>query len=87
MPKVELYGSAQLLAGRRSLDVAGETLGEMLGNLAAQVPALVGTVLEADGRLTPAYTVNLNGLRFVRQMCEPVSATDEVLILSSLSGG
>jgi molybdopterin converting factor small subunit len=87
MPKVELYGSAQLLAGRRSLDVAGETLGEMLGNLAAQVPALVGTVLEADGRLTPAYTVNLNGLRFVRQLHEPVSATDEVLILSSLSGG
>ena len=87
MPKVELYGSAQLLAGRRSLDIPGDTLGDTLRNLAAEVPALIGTVLEPDGQLTPAYIVNLNGLRFVRRLQEPVTASDEVLILSSLSGG
>lgn len=87
MPKVELFGSAQLLAGRRALEVSGRTLGETLRNLAAEVPALVGTVLEADGRLTPAYTVNLNGRRFLRELNEPIASTDEVLLLSSLSGG
>jgi molybdopterin converting factor small subunit len=87
VPKVELFGSAQLLAGRRALEVAGDTLGALLRNLAADVPALVGTVLEVDGGLTPAYTVNVNGLRFVRRLDERLEPSDEVLILSSLSGG
>ena len=84
---MELFGSAQLLAGRRTLEVAGDTLGDMLRNLAAEVPALIGTVLEPDGALTPAYIANLNGRRFVRQLREPIGPSDEVLILSSLSGG
>ena len=87
MARVELFGSAQLLAGRRALDIAGETLGEVLRNLVREAPPLVGTVLDAEGALTPAYTANLNGRRFVRRLDEPVTPTDEVLILSSLSGG
>lgn len=87
MPTIELYAQARLLAGRREVAVTGATLGEALRQLAAAHPALVGTVLEADGELTPAFTANVNGRRFSRDPDEPLDGSDEVLIISSLSGG
>ena len=80
-------GQAQILAGRRLVEVPGATLGEVLANLAVVVPALVGHVVEADGQLTRAYMANLNGMRFLLRMDEGIKAADAVLILSSLSGG
>ncbi|HEY8695039.1 MAG TPA: MoaD/ThiS family protein [Chloroflexota bacterium] len=87
MPTVELYGQARLLAGVRSLIVPGNTIGQTLRALARLHPKLVGAVLQEDGQLTPAYAVNLNGLRFCSDLDEPISENDELLVISSLAGG
>jgi molybdopterin converting factor small subunit len=87
VPTVELYGQARLLAGAHSFLVPGSTVGDVLRGLAVMHPELVGAVLAGDGQLTPAYTVNLNGLRFCTDGAEPVDDADELLIISSLSGG
>jgi len=55
--------------------------------LARLHPKLVGAVLQEDGQLTPAYAVNLNGLRFCSDLYEPISEKDELLVISSLAGG
>ena len=87
MPRIELFGPARLLAGRRYADVPGHTARQMLRQLAAACPELVGQVLQADGRPTPAYTLNINGTRFTTNVDEPLIEGDELLLLSSLSGG
>lgn len=87
MPTVELYGQARLLAGVRSLVVEGHTLGAALRALARQRPELVGRVVERDGTPTPAYAVNLNGLRFCADPDQTLDDADELLIISSLAGG
>jgi molybdopterin converting factor small subunit len=87
VPTVELYGQARLLAGVRSVQVPDETIGQALRTLAGLHPQLVGSVLDENGRPTPAYAVNLNGLRFCSNLAEPVSEADELLLISSLAGG
>ena len=84
---MELYGQARLLAGARSLIVESKTLGEALRALMDVHPELIGPVLQEDGQLTPAYMANLNGLHFCSDPAEPLSSSDEVLIISSLAGG
>jgi molybdopterin converting factor small subunit len=87
VPTVELYGQARLLAGTRSVAVEALSLGEALRRLGRLHPELVGPVLEPAGGLTPAYTANLNGLRFCHDPDQPLADSDEILIISSLSGG
>ncbi|MFI5269602.1 MAG: molybdopterin synthase sulfur carrier subunit [Chloroflexota bacterium] len=87
MPVVELYGRARLLAGVRSVRVPGETIGQALHSLARLHPELVGPVLDEAGGLTTAYALNLNGLRFCSDLAEPIRGDDQLLLISSLSGG
>lgn len=87
MPTVELYGQARLLAGVRSVSVPGNTIGQALQTLLELHPKLGGAVLEASGQPTPAYALNLNGLRFCADLGEPISDADELLLISSLAGG
>ena len=84
---VELFGRARILAGQAVLEVPGSSLTDVLATLADLHPELVGPVLEANGGLTPAYTINLNGTRFVRAPDTPLAEADHVLVISSLSGG
>ena len=60
---------------------------QVLRELAGKYPRLVGPVLEADGRPTAAYILNLNGARFLSDLDEPLQSADELLLMSSLSGG
>ena len=87
MPTIELFGNARLIAGTRSVPVSPGTVGQALTELAQAHPNLVGSVLQADGTLTLAYALNLNGLRFVHDPDEPLTDSDELLIISRLSGG
>ena len=87
MPTVELFGQARLLAGASTARVPGETIGQALQALAKLHPQLVGAVLNADGQPTSAYAINVNGLRFCSNLHQPVSEGDELLLISSLSGG
>jgi molybdopterin converting factor small subunit len=87
VPTIELYGQARLLARTRTVEIVAGTLGDALVELGRRHPELVGPVIEADGRTTPAYAVNINGRRFCSEPNEPVQDGDELLIISSLSGG
>jgi molybdopterin converting factor small subunit len=82
---VEFFGVPRERAGVSELEVHAETLGQLLGALAARVPAL-SEIIEAD-RLHPAFVASVNGDRFVTDPGTPLRADDCVLILSADAGG
>jgi molybdopterin converting factor small subunit len=82
---VEFLGVPRQRAGVSQLEVQANTLGQLLGTLAAQIPSL-GELIAVD-RLNSAFVANLNGDRFVSDPSTPLAEKDCVLILSADAGG
>jgi len=82
---VEFLGVSRQRAGVAKLEVQAETLGQLLGTLAAQIPSL-GEIIAVD-RLHSAFVVNLNGDSFVSDPATRLCHNDCVLILSADAGG
>jgi molybdopterin converting factor small subunit len=83
--QVEFLGIPRERAGVSTLEVHATTLGQLLGRLAEDLPALAELI--ADDRLHPALAANLNGDRFVSDPETPLAEKDCVLILSADAGG
>ncbi len=85
--EVELFGVPRMLAGRRSLLVAGGTLGEVAASLRSVCPVLGGRVLDAEsGWLLGGYTFVVDE-RFTRDASCPLTPEASVLLVSSVAGG
>ena len=82
---VEFFGIPRERAGISRLEVQADTLGQLLGALATEIPSL-GNLIGLD-RLDPVWVANLNGDRFVSDMATPLRENDFVLILSADAGG
>ena len=82
---VEFLGVPRERAGLAELDVQADTLGRLLGTLAAQMPALA-ELITVD-RLHPSVVASLNGDRFISDPGTPLGDDDCVLILSADAGG
>ena len=82
---VEFLGVPRERAGIAELDVQADTLGRLLGTLAAQMPALAELI--AVDRLHPSLVASLNGDRFISDPATPLGDDDCVLILSADAGG
>jgi molybdopterin converting factor small subunit len=82
---VEFFGVPRERAGMSGLEVQAETLGQLLGTLAAQIPTL-GKLIGGN-RLHPSFVANLNGDQFVSDPGTPLAQNDCVLILSADAGG
>jgi molybdopterin converting factor small subunit len=82
---VEFFGVPRQRAGISELEVKADTLGQLLGTLAAHIPSLAELI--AVDRLHSAIVANLNGDRFVNDPGTPLAEDDRVLILSADAGG
>jgi len=82
---VEFLGVSRERAGIAELDVQADTLGRLLGTLAARMPALAELI--AVDRLHPSLVASLNGDRFISDPGTPLGDDDCVLILSADAGG
>ena len=82
---VEFLGVPRQRAGISELEVDANTLGQLLGTLAAQIPTL-GELISVD-RLHPSFVANLNGDRFVSDPETLLGKDDCLLILSADAGG
>ena len=83
--QVEFLGIPRERAGVSTLEVHATSLGQLLGQLAADIPALAELI--TDDRLHPALAANLNGDRFVSDPQTPLDEHDCLLILSADAGG
>ncbi len=85
--EVELFGVPRLLAGRRTLRVAGRTLAEVAADLGRRCPALHGKVIDREtGWLLSGYTFVVDE-RFTRDAARPLTTSSSVLLVSSVAGG
>ena len=82
---VEFFGVPRERAGVSQVEVQADTLGQLLGTLAARFPSF-GQLMNAN-QLHPAFAANLNGDRFVSDPGTPLGKNDCVLILSADAGG
>ena len=89
--RVELFGSARIISGRREVEIAvggGSSSAELVEALGEACPELVGQVIAEDGRrLQESYVFNLNGITFVGDDPVRLTSGDTVLLFSSQSGG
>jgi molybdopterin converting factor small subunit len=82
---VEFLGVPRQRAGISELEVQANTLGQLLGALATQIPPL-GEFIAVD-RLHSSFIANLNGAQFISDPATPLAPEDSVLILSADAGG
>jgi molybdopterin-guanine dinucleotide biosynthesis protein A len=88
---VELLGAARFLAHTREVSLrlpAGATFSQVYAALAAELPVLVGKVIDPDrARLIDGFACNVNGLDFIRTPTATVNQGDNIVILSADAGG
>jgi molybdopterin converting factor small subunit len=82
---VEFFGVPRERAGMSRLEIQADTLGQLLGKLATQIPSL--DKLIGLNKLHPAFVANLNGDQFISDPGTPLAKDDCVLILSADAGG
>ena len=82
---VEFLGVSRERAGVDELDIQADTLGQLVGTLAARMPGLA-ELINVD-RLHPSLAASLNGDRFISEPSTPLANEDRVLILSADVGG
>jgi molybdopterin converting factor small subunit len=82
---VEFLGVPRDRAGCDEMDVEADTLGRLLGTLAARMPGLAELIVV--DRLHPSLAASLNGDRFISDPETPLGDDDRVLILSADAGG
>lgn len=75
--------------GAAAVDLEGESVGELLRDLAARFPATRGTLLDEGSRLQPHLVVILNDRVLERgtEMGAPLRAGDRVRLFTAASGG
>ncbi len=79
-----------LTRGRKSFQVRGDRLAAVLSDLEGQVPGLGGKLVDAEGRIHPAYQIIL--IRGTTQeLCHdprgPIQDGDELVIVPVITGG
>ncbi|MGP0068856.1 MAG: ubiquitin-like small modifier protein 1 [Isosphaeraceae bacterium] len=74
--------------GLDRVEASGTTVGEILGHLASQHPALRQRLFDGEElrRFVNVY-VNNEDIRYLDDLATPVAETDEVSIIPAVAGG
>lgn len=83
---VELFGLARDRAGVAKTTCVGQSLGDVLVDLARRFPQLGETCI-AGRTLKPGFTANLGGQRFVTDHATLLAEGDTVLLMHLDAGG
>ncbi|MFI5200198.1 MAG: ubiquitin-like small modifier protein 1 [Candidatus Limnocylindrales bacterium] len=75
--------------GNKQVEVAGDTVGQLIDTLITTHPALASQIRTADGDLNRFINVYLNGqdIRYLGGEATAVLPTDEVRLLPAMAGG
>ena len=83
--EVRLRAPLSELCGGNTHRVPGETVGAVLLSLEARHPAIAGWILDEQGQIREHVNVFVN--RALAQQSDPLSASDRVHVLPSITGG
>lgn len=77
------------VGGQSVVKAEGQTIGELLGSLAVEYPAIAGQVIGSDGAMHRFVNVYLNDddVRYLGKLDTKVAEGDVVSILPAVAGG
>ena len=77
------------VAGAKSLELSGSSVGDLERALLERHPGLGGQLLTPDGELNRFVNVYVNGqdVRYLEGLATPVADGDEVRLLPAMAGG
>jgi hypothetical protein len=89
MPQVTFTPNLRRHLATPSMDVGGETVAAVFGQVFAAQPELRGYLLDDQGRLRRHVAVFVDGrrVRDTHSLRDAVSADSEVCVVQALSGG
>ena len=75
--------------GASTVQLSGETLGEVLAKLVAEYPGMAGQVVQVDGALHKFVNIYVNDydVRYFQGLDTPVPDGAEISILPAVAGG
>ena len=80
------YELRSYTGGRGQIEVPGETLGALVGNLESAYPGITEHILE-DGRLKPGLAAVVGHVATRQGMLQPLEPDTEVHFVPAISGG
>lgn len=80
------YDLRKFTGGNGQVEVAGATLGELVGNLEATYPGITEHILE-DGRLKPGLSAVVGHVATRQGLLQPLEPDTEVHFVPAISGG
>lgn len=84
--KVLIPGALRSYTERGEAEASGATLAAVLADLEGQYPGIRFRVIDEQDRIRRHIRIFVNGEQ-VRDLSQPLNATDEVIIVQALSGG
>jgi hypothetical protein len=75
-----------LTGGRETVDVAGETLRQVIEGLNAACPGIASR-LTVDGRIAPGLSISIDGAVTSRGQLARVEPNSEIHIIPAIGGG
>ncbi len=84
--KVLIPGALHSYTERGEAEASGATLAAVLADLEGQYPGIRFRVIDEQDRIRRHIRIFVNGEQ-VRDLSQPLSAADEVIIVQALSGG
>ena len=80
------YDLRKFTGGNGQVEVAGATLGELVGNLESAYPGITEHILE-DGRLKPGLAAVVGHVATRQGLLQPLEPDTEVHFVPAISGG
>ena len=84
--KVLIPGALRSYTGRREVEADGATFAAVLAELERRYPGIRFRMIDEQGHIRPHIRFFVNGEQ-VRDLSQPLNATDEAVIVQALSGG
>ena len=84
--KVIVPSALRSYTERGETEASGATLAAMLADLDHQYPGIRFRMIDEQDRIRRHIRIFINGEQ-VRDLAQPLNATDEVIIVQALSGG
>jgi molybdopterin synthase sulfur carrier subunit len=80
---------ARLADGHATIDASGETLADVVADIAGRFPRLAPRLRDESGGPYPFVTYYLNDedIRFRSGFATPVRAGDEITVVAAIAGG
>ena len=80
---------ARLADGQATINATGETLGDVVAEIAGRYPRLAPRLRDEAGGPYPFVTYYLNDedIRFRSGFATPVTAGDEITVVAAIAGG